>query len=880
MKHRFIILTLFFLPYLSLFSQEDIGRNIQIFELIEDDSFKDVLSQIGNKHNVLLAYPSQLMNEKVKSVGSIQYTDVENLLAQVFEDLQYDVKKVSDERYLLRLNINPDQEKNLPYISGIVQDASTGEALTCASVYYSDFSDGSFTDANGNFTIKHSGNENDSLIFSFLSYHNQTFALRDIIDKQTISLAYSQNVIEDILVEYFLPPLLNSDDGMALILNDNLSQSHNLVSNDLMRQIQMLPGVGAHNDDESNLKIRGSNSDQSNIILDGMPLYKVDHYYGIFSSVNSDFVDDVKLFKNAQPIQYLAYGGGLLQLESDSDYRNFSGQANINLLNSSANFKIPLSEKINVNIGLRSTYRNVDDGGLINLKSRESDSINFQDNATRIFITNEPEFRFHDVNGKINFQLSERSKLSYSIFESKDRFINSYDLTFEGPNKTESQSIYKNEEMWNNFSNALQFETLLKSDLSWKSQIYFTAYDQSSHLESELKENQNRMLQRKKINNLNESSIKDLGASSYIKSSFSHHNFTLGTEYKRYSTVNLLSANDTNIIDQDFNSNLTSFFGAYEFKNDNFIIELGNRFNYYQNKKFEDWYLSPQLTALYRINSQQKFKFSISTSQQFLREIDFESRQNQTIQLFTLSKRQEIPVLKTTNVMLGYSAQKSKWSFDLEAYWKSMEGVLQLTTIRPGIIDSQQEPQASEYRLYAGERNIVGLDLMLSYDNKWYSSWIAYTLSKSLDKFSNIFKGKEFQSEDDRRHQIKWINNISYSNFSFSNNVVYASGKPYLPLEELNDMQDRLNLDPNALLKSLPAYFRVDLGIDYHFKMKNVDASVGVSMFNVFNRQNVKYIQYAYKIQNNNPGSGQSRILGTEGELLNRTLNVNFDLKF
>jgi hypothetical protein len=270
----------------------------------------------------------------------------------------------------------------------------------------------------------------------------------------------------------------------------------------------------------------------------------------------------------------------------------------------------------------------------------------------------------------------------------------------------------------------------------------------------------------------------------------------------------------------------------------------------------------------------------LGRTHQFLREIEYENRFSQVFEINALANGNQIPVLRTDNLMLGYGYAASGWSLDLELYKKHMDGTIQFSTSRPGFEMGNGVIPLKDYRLYKGVRNVLGMDVTLSYKHGVYSSWIAYTLSKSLDAYPAIFQSKEFSSQDDRRHQLKWINNIEVGRFIFSNNFIYASGRPYLPLEILSNDQDRTQIDPDAFLKRLPAYFRMDLGIEYRFNLGNTEAALSMSMFNVTNRQNVKYLQYAYSFSNAQNQNVNSAILGTEAELLDRTLNFGFKVRF
>ncbi|NNF21779.1 MAG: TonB-dependent receptor, partial [Saprospiraceae bacterium] len=455
MKHIFLSLFLLNIIVIPGIAQSDIIQGKNNFEILENQTLKEVLDNVSEQFEVLLAYPTPLLKNLSLAPANYSFSDVEELLDQMFSDFKLDVKQVSSEKYLIRKSYQEPSNMGFQEYSGVVRDKESGQALAFASVYFSDFSNGTFTDSEGRFTLAHKGASSDTIIISYLAYGERKLYTQKPDQYFEVFLDRNENIITDVLVEYIVPPTMFTRDGMALVLSDKMPTGQNIVSNDLMRKLQLLPGINAYNDDESSLKIRGSNADQSRIILDGMPLYNVDHYYGIFSSVNDDFVDQVSLYKNAQPVQHQAFGGGLVLMDSESDPINTKAILRVDLLNTTAAISSPLTRKLSLNLGLRTTYRNVDDGGLINLKRRSNDPENFNNPQNDVFISNEPDFRFYDLNGRLNFKLSNKTSLSYSIFKSHDRYINSYDLNFQNHQQQNSRTIFENREAWDNFSSAL-----------------------------------------------------------------------------------------------------------------------------------------------------------------------------------------------------------------------------------------------------------------------------------------------------------------------------------------------------------------------------------------------------------------------------------------
>ena len=850
------------------------------YEIEESQPLGEALGELCDQLEIMLAFPANLVSDELIRPQSVSYTSKTELLEYLLQPYSLEIKKVSDTKYLIRdkiLDLNPVEKNSF---SGVILNEKDNQPIAFAAVYFNDYSEGTFTDDQGRFNITNNSSRADSLIISFVSHAPLTIALKDFKNNQSYTLLPDANVIEDVLVEYVVPPVLMNDFGNAMVFSQGVPLSQTVFNNDLLRQIQLLPGISAHNDDSAQLKIRGSNADQSRIVVDGMPLYRVDHYYGIFGAINTSFADKVSLYKNAQPIEYNSLGGGLLVIESDDSFSKTLGELHFNLLESGGQVKLPLGNKVSLNVAGRTSYRNVDDGGLINLK-RNTDSQNFLDESVTNFIENEPQFRFYDLNTSLSMKLSDKSEISFNGFASNDRFINAFDLTFGGANNIQTETIYSNEEHWTNTAASVIWKQQFGDKLYFNLTNHYSNYGFSSLLDSELRRMQNGQIVKQELSIQNDSEIKDIGSTAFLASSFDRHNFKLGASYNYYSTDNLFRSENRNIINEDYNANLTSLFSSYILNSGKSNLELGGKYLMYRTRKRTDNYFSPQVNFSYKLDGQHLIKTSASRSYQFLREIDYETRQSQTIAFYTLAFNDQIPALRTDNFMVGYTYQASKFMIDLEFFLKDMEGVMQLTNIRPGVHNGSGNPDPPEYKLYRGERFVKGLDLMLSYKNKNYSAWLAYTLSQSLDSYKSLFKGESFASEDDRRHQVKWIQNYGVGRFTFTNNIIYASGRRFLSLDDLKELLDRNNLDARNLFNNLPDYFRVDLGVEYGFNIRKTEAQFGVSVFNIFNRQNLRYIQYAYRIEDQGPGGNlNSQILGAEAELLDRTVNLHFQLTF
>ena len=198
-----------------------------------------------------------------------------------------------------------------------------------------------------------------------------------------------------------------------------------------------------------------------------------------------------------------------------------------------------------------------------------------------------------------------------------------------------------------------------------------------------------------------------------------------------------------------------------------------------------------------------------------------------------------------------------------------------------GFEQNQGGPQQfTEYRIFEGTGQSRGMDVLLKKTSGNYTGWLAYTLSKTTQQFPDIQNNVTFPSPDDRRHQFKWINQYRIGRWDFSLAYVFSSGAPYTDLSILAlEPRDRRATNPNDRISYLNDYHRVDIGTYYHFPVFGSKGELGLSVFNLLNRKNVKYRQYLYAIPTGN-GNTTTRLIGTELQMLGITPNVSFKISF
>lgn len=325
---------LLFTLCLLCFSEKAISQSeVRINYQSEGLSILQVLKEIEKEYGVRFSYATESIGDK-KVVLDVKNQSLEDFLEVLLDDLAMDFK-IFDNNVLLRKNetfnsLNtPNYQKSL-HLKGRITNATATENIASATIYISNSSVGTYSDETGNFDIEIPSNFlQEKLIIQFLGYQPQVYQIAELKQEFIlVPLLESPLSIKAVLIVNREKPLRIKafDNAISLTKHQLTDLTSGLVGSDLARQLQLLPGIDASDDSSAEIKIRGSNADETLVILDGMPIYHTDHFYGIFSAINTGYLEEVNLYKNIFPIQYGGKTGGVVEMLSRNEIvdRNFA----------------------------------------------------------------------------------------------------------------------------------------------------------------------------------------------------------------------------------------------------------------------------------------------------------------------------------------------------------------------------------------------------------------------------------------------------------------------------------------------------------------------------------------------------------------------------
>ena len=563
------------------------------------------------------------------------------------------------------------------------------------------------------------------------------------------------------------------------------------------------------------------------------------------------------------------------------------------MLESSITAHAPISDNSFLTVSGRKTLRDITNSTFNAIGQRSNRQLENEPNNTQNYtdrgdaIGSEPEFNFWDIQAKYFVQFDRQNTIQLSFFKSQDNYSNILENRFfirKDDVRFLTDEDNEISENWNNLGASIQWNSHLSSSLQLDVNAYYSKYDILNSTVSEsafYNRNDEQLVETIRNEQTQFNKVQDLGINVQLKKSFNETELLSGMKVVDHATAFELNFSEDLEIVQDAKS---AEFAAYTELNHSFqnglSIAGGLRGHYYTGTK--SFFFSPQVSTNYRLSDETTLKASIGRNHQFLRELSVESNFGNIIDRWVLADGKNLPVSNSINSMMGFTYKKNKVVLDAELFYKKMNNIteLSLATTRNG--RTMNMPTVNTNKLFVGQGRSYGIDLLIATEFKHFNSQIAYTLSKVEQSFNSVSQGAYFNAPNDRRHQFKLVNEIYLNDLTIGLNYTYSSGRVYTDLTKLISLEnfDRNKINPTKFKSQLPSYHRLDLSVNYSIKHLMTPVSVGIGIFNVFDRQNVKYQQ---QILGGDPNANtplRNVVLGTNSDLLGRTLNLSLGIKF
>ncbi len=692
-------------------------------------------------------------------------------------------------------------------ISGFVSDSSSGEALIGANVFLRETGQGMATDINGYYIVQDIVPGNYTIMVSYIGFdmYKQKTRLSDDESKK-VNINLVEQVVQLTEIEVTAEKLQRRNNIQPSKINLSprmMKAAPALAEPDLFRTIQALPGVLTTSEFSTGLVIRGGNTDQNLIMLDGITVYNPSHLGGVFSNFIVDGVKEAELIKGAYNAEYGGRLSAVLNVISREGNKNeFKGKVNLSLLSAQTTLEGPFYKGAWVLSGRRTYFDLV-------LPKVLPDNIN----------VNIPPYYFYDIQSHIFSDITSKDRISLSYYSGiDDLFFDTFGLDGRWGNNTVSGHYRR------------VFSERLVGNILIANSRFFTEFGLGGD---------------NGLVSYNEIDDKTLSADfSWFKSSNSTIKF--GAQLKKLGFEYTNKFQDSTQFQIKTEPLEFAQYIKLKYKpNDLFIIEPGLRLNLYDvypDSLFPDL----RLGLKYIITDNRYLNFSVGNYHQFIS--TFQDDFNPSILDNWIAADTSVSPGKSMQVVLGYEEYiKNMYKIQVEGYYKDLKNLLTYEEKR-STSDAPVSDESLANIVTPADGYAYGFELFGQKMSGKLSGWVAYTYSVSRKIMNSIYADgeQEYYTNWDRTHAFSVLGNYQF-NTKWETNWRFAlqSGQAYTPI--MGYYVQKFPESPEELFRTIPGtrnsgryepYSRLDIGVVYHAKIGKTNVDFFFQIINTLNRSN------------------------------------------
>lgn len=724
-------------------------------------------------------------------------------------------------------------------ISGYVRDAGTGENLIGATIYDLNSQSGTVTNIYGFFSLT-LPSDSVNLRASFVGYQVQesTFFLKE---DQVLDFSLESGELLDAVVVTAEEAIeLMPQMSTVTVPMEQLKQVPVLLGEtDILKTIQLLPGIQGGNEGTSGVYVRGGGPDQNLILIDGVPVYNANHLFGFFSVFNADAINNVSVVKGGFPARYGGRLSSVIDISmKEGNNQKITGKGSIGLISSKFTIEGPIkNENTSFILSARRTYIDLLTRPIVKA-STDGDVI--------------AGYFFEDFNAKINHRFSRKDRLYLSFYGGKDKFYfrdryASIQFNDDVVEETEDEGGLK----WGNLISAVRWNHLYSPKLFSNVTATFSRYrfDVFSNFKQTTV---GEPTEEERIRYL--SGIEDMA----IKVDFDYlptanHNIKFGA-----SAINHAFRPGVFSYRSEVESDTT--FGARTIKanelsvyvEDDFQIGKKLRFNaglhgslfLVRGESFTS--LQPRLSARYLVGQDISLKASYAQMRQFIHLLS-----NSGIGLPTdlwVPATDLVQPQESWQVAIGVAKSIQGFEISLESYYKEMDNLIEYLD-GASFFNTDDD---WEDKIAAGSGTSYGTEFLIQKKTGRLTGWVGYTWSKTTRQFDDLNFGEEYPYKFDRRHDLSVVSVYQLNDWiSISGTWVYGTGNAItLPESQFRDFNPSFNGFFSQGLEyygsrnnyRMRDYHRMDLGVSMSKQKRRGVRTWSFGAYNLYSRRNPFYI--------------------------------------
>lgn len=804
------------------------------------------LKELQEKTHLTFSYSSDALPLQKKITLPAREQTLEEILQTLFRGTT--ITWLYREDQILLFNKKPgasggtgsetDKKAGRYTVSGYVREAGSGEPLIGVTVYVPDLKAGIVTNNYGFYSLTLPP---DSLLlqFSYVGYKptaNRITLNRDL--NLNLELQPAEELQEVVVTaDRELRSTQTAQTSKMQIPVEQVKEIPALLGEkDVLKVVQLMPGIQKGNEGSVGLHVRGGSPDQNLIILDDATVYNSNHLFGLFSLFNGDALKSIDVTKGGFPARYGGRLSSVLEMNlKEGNKEEIHGEGGIGLIASRLLLEGPIEKgKSSFLVSARRTYIDALIAGFM------PDSFKLG-------------YYFFDSNIKFNYDFGRKDKVYLSGYFGRDKFY---------VNMEASDMEQKSKLQWGNATATARWNHLFHDQLFANTSLIFSNY------RFVVADDSRSAGQHYNVNFF--SGIQDISLkldfdyypspAHYIKFGgiTTFHTFTPSAlrafdSYANFShrATQRLYSQESALYAEDFFSPLPKL-----------LVNAGLRLSHFYTGNRNYFNPEPRFSAAYRLWENTALKASFAAMHQYVHLLS-STGTGLPIDLWVPATPRVAPQ-RSNQVALGLAQDifKKKVTLEIEGYYKKSKRIITYNDNASFIAlddpETAQDERTWEANVTSGQGWSYGAEFLLQKKTGRLTGWIGYTLSRTQHQFDSINSGKRFDAKYDRRHDFSIISSYEISpTISVSANWVYGTGNAItLPVSEYyvpthNPLGGPLNpVNPVSEFGErnnfrMPAYHRLDFGIQFRKELSWGERTWEVSVYNLYSRKNPFYYYLA-----------------------------------
>jgi TonB dependent receptor/CarboxypepD_reg-like domain/TonB-dependent Receptor Plug Domain len=757
-------------------------------------------------------------------------------------------------------------------VSGYVREVGSLESIVGASVYLEGNPTGTTTNRYGFYSLAVPLGQSATVVFSFVGYER----IKQRIDATTgrtltVLLKPQSQALEEVKITDQATDIAPTQLGLIKLSVQQIKQIPAILGEkDVIKALQLLPGVQKGTEGSTALYVRGGGPDQNLILLDEAQVYNANHLFGFLSVFNGDAIKNIDFYKGGFPARYGGRLSSVIDLQmKDGNKETLHGEGGIGLLSSKLMLEGPLQKnKSSFLVSGRRTYFDLFTTPLMDKEFKL-------------------RYYFYDFNAKVNFDLGTKDKIYLSGYFGNDRLKTTEELT------RSASTIYSNTTLgWGNATATARWNHQYTEKLFLNTTALFTNFDFGFDYDFKRVYNDATITTNKSYVGYS-SAIRDYSIKAdfdYFPSPkhsvkfgglFTFHRFKPRSFIYESQAANSYKDTTQRFGNQEFALYIEDTYGI----SNRLSVNVGLRLSGLHTAAKTYVFGEPRLSVGYRLSDHSTLKASYGRNNQFVHLLS-----NTGIGLSTdlwVPATSKAPPQQADQVAVGLSRSfvKAGLEVTVESFRKNMRNIVSykegaaFLSLNDGVQDINWENNITTGRGWA-----YGTEVLLQKNKGKLTGWLGYTLSWTIQQFNELNGGKRFYPRYDRRHDFSAVAIYRPSpKVTFSANWVYATGNAmtipqgyYFGVSGIGSTYtDRIDYLGSRNSFRAAAYHRLDVAVQLHKKKRWGERTWEFGLFNAYNRQNPLY----YYIKTENSPAGLRTSLAKKG-MFPVVPSISYNFKF